>query len=78
MISLKSFLKNNEKTLKDMTAMERTEIDLKENYLNWLNKDILAILLKDHSSHKNIIWATDNYAHKGPGYQKYDTTFHCG
>lgn len=53
--------------------MERTEIDLKENYLNWLNKDILAILLKDHSSHKNIIWATDNYAHKGPGYQKYDT-----
>ena len=73
MISLKSFLKNNEKTLKDMTAMERTEIDLKENYLNWLNKDILAILLKDHSSHKNIIWATDNYAHKGPGYQKYDT-----
>ena len=54
-------------------TMERIEIDLKENYLNRLSKDILAILLKDHSSGKNIIWATDNYSHKGIGFQKHDT-----
>lgn len=53
--------------------MERMEIDLKESYLNRLSKDILAILLKDHSSGKNIIWATDNYSHKGIGFQKHDT-----
>lgn len=54
-------------------TMERIEIDLKENYLNRLSKDILASLLKDHSSGKNIIWATDNYSHKGIGFQKHDT-----
>lgn len=53
--------------------MERNEIDLKENQLNRLNKDILTILLKDHSSGKNIIWATENYSHKGIGFQKHDT-----
>ena len=56
-----------------MMIMERIEIDLKENQLNRLNRDILAILLKDHSSGKNIIWATDNYSHKGIGFQKHDT-----
>ena len=56
-----------------MGFMERTAIDLKENHLNRLNTDILSLLLKDHSSGKNIIWATDNYAHKGIGFQKSDT-----
>ena len=52
--------------------MDKTQIDIKENYLYRLDHELLAILLKDRSSGKNIIWATDNYAHKGSGYQKHD------
>ena len=32
---------------------------------------LLNILLKDKSSGKNIIWATDNYQSKGEGYYEY-------
>ncbi len=43
-------------------------IDIKENYVYQLNKSLLAILLKDRSSKKNIIWATDSYLKRGNGY----------
>lgn len=49
--------------------MEENRIDIKENYIYKLDNELLEMLLKDHSSKKNIIWATDNYAHKGFGYQ---------
>ena len=52
--------------------MNRNIIDIKENYIYRLNNELLEILLKDHSSKKNIIWATDNYEHKGVGYQSAD------
>ncbi len=52
--------------------MDKNLIDIKENYIYKLSNDLLAILLKDRSSKQNIIWATDNYAHKGFGYQKDD------
>ena len=45
-----------------------TRVDIKENYIKKLNDTLLTILLKDHSSGKNIIWATDNYAMKGSAY----------
>ena len=48
------------------------KVDIKENYIYHLNDKLLEILLKDHSSNKNIIWATDNYKHKGTGYYAYD------
>lgn len=41
--------------------MDKTQIDIKENYLYRLDHELLAILLKDRSSGKNTIWATDNY-----------------
>ncbi|MEG1751946.1 MAG: Eco57I restriction-modification methylase domain-containing protein [Clostridia bacterium] len=47
-------------------------IDIKENYIYQIDEKLLEILLKDHSSNKNIIWATDNYKAKGKGYQEYD------
>ena len=47
-------------------------VDVKENYIYHLDNELLEILLKDHSSGKNIIWATDNYASRGSGYQKND------
>ena len=52
--------------------MDKNQIDLKENYLYRLDHELLMILLKDRSSGKNIIWATDNYAHKGTGFQRHD------
>lgn len=52
--------------------MNRLPIDIKETFLYRLDRDLLATLLKDRSSGKNIIWATDNYAHKGDGFQWHD------
>lgn len=49
--------------------MDQNQIDIKENYIYKLDHELLEILLKDRSSKKNIIWATDNYSHKGSGYQ---------
>lgn len=42
--------------------------DVQENQLLELHKDLLAELLKDRSTGKNIIWATDDYAYLGAGY----------
>ena len=33
-----------------------------------ITENYLALLLFDHSSNKNIIWATDDYAHLGEGF----------
>ena len=45
------------------------KVDIKENDILELDKALLPLLLKDNSSKENIIWATDNYAHLGEGYQ---------
>lgn len=47
-------------------------IDVKENSIYKLDGRLLDILLMDRSSKKNLIWATDNYASKGFGYQEND------
>ena len=52
--------------------MDKNLIDVKENYIYRLDIELLDILLKDRSSGKNIIWATDNYSSRGCGYQNYD------
>ena len=52
--------------------MDKNLIDVKENFIYHLDIELLDILLKDRSSGKNIIWATDNYASRGYGYQSYD------
>lgn len=52
--------------------MEKNRIDIKENFIFKLDNELLEILLKDRSSKKNIIWATDNYSSRGFGYQRYD------
>ena len=43
-------------------------IDIKENQLLKLDKELLSILLKDKTTGKNIIWATDNYIKYGERY----------
>ncbi|MGL4981762.1 MAG: restriction endonuclease subunit M [Treponemataceae bacterium] len=40
-------------------------IDIKENNILKLDKQLLSILLKDMTTKKNILWATDNYAKYG-------------
>ena len=40
-------------------------IDILENAID---ADVLSVLLADHASGKNIIWATDDYAENGEGY----------
>lgn len=52
--------------------MNKDLIDIKENYIYHLDTELLSILLKDRSSEQNIIWATDNYASRGFGYQSSD------
>lgn len=48
------------------------KVDIKENYIYSIDDKLLEILLKDHSSNKNIIWATDNYKSRGNGYYEFD------
>lgn len=52
--------------------MNNRVIDIKENYIEQLDIGLLAILLRDHSSGNNIIWATDNYSSRGDGFQSND------
>lgn len=49
-----------------------SRVDIKENFIYQIDEKLLEILLKDHSSKKNIIWATDNYSSRGTGYQEHD------
>ena len=51
--------------------IENNKVDVKENYILKLDNDLLALLLKDRSSGKNLIWATDIYAAKGPSFFAY-------
>jgi hypothetical protein len=44
-------------------------IDILENELLEKYPDILGLLLRDHTTQKNIFWATDNYEHLGKSYQ---------
>ena len=44
-------------------------IDIKEERLLSIDIELLNILLKDNSSGKNIIWATDDYKQNGIGFE---------
>ena len=53
--------------------MKQQGIDIKEDFLREYYPEIFQILLKDHSSNKNIIWATDDYKRHGKGYENTST-----
>jgi hypothetical protein len=44
------------------------DIDISENDLLKDNPKVLEKLLLDHTTHKNIFWATDSYVERGEGY----------
>ncbi len=50
----------------------QNSIDIKENYIMYLDDRLLRVLLKDKSSDGNIIWATDMYAWRGSGFHERD------
>ena len=50
-------------------------IDIKENFLEEYYPKVLEVLLKDHSSNKNIVWATSDYERYGKGYEKTSRIF---
>lgn len=51
-----------------MDKSQQNEPDIRENEIIELDNELLSILLKDRSSGKNIIWATDNYVMRGDSY----------
>ena len=53
-----------------MNTIADVGVDIKENSLLKADKLLLEILLKDRTTGKNIIWATDNYSHYGEKYAK--------
>lgn len=44
-------------------------IDIKEENLLSVDSELLNILLKDNSSGRNIIWATNDYKYNGIGFE---------
>ena len=44
------------------------EVDILENDLREKYPEVLEILLRDHTTKKNIFWASDNYEYLGKGY----------
>lgn len=47
---------------------EKNCIDIKENELLKIDKELLELLLQDKTTGRNIIWATDNYSKHGVQY----------
>lgn len=52
--------------------MSSPKADISENYLLKTYPDVLDLLLIDKTTDENILWATDNYAGKGEGFQESD------
>lgn len=49
--------------------MAENTTDISRNDILAISPDILPVLLKDHTTGRNIFWASDNYAERGDGYQ---------
>lgn len=45
-----------------------SDVDISENLLLRQNPDVMAMLLKDHTTQENIYWATDSYVSMGEGF----------
>ncbi len=55
--------------MKETTTLQKEVIlDIKEDDINKLNEKLLATLLTDRTTKKNIIWGTDDYTYLGQDY----------
>lgn len=55
-----------------MQEFNQNNVDVKENLIIEKNLELLEVLLKDYSTKRNIIWATDDYSELGAGYSTSD------
>ena len=53
----------------DNEEMVDIHVDINETEIFNLYPEVLAALLKDHTTGRNIFWATDSYAYMGEGFQ---------
>lgn len=53
--------------------MADINVDINETEIFNLYPEVLDTLLKDHTTGRNIFWATDSYAHRADGFQYSDT-----
>ncbi len=53
------------------------KVDILENNIREMSKPLLDILLKDHTTGKNIIWATRDYQSLGVGYSETNEIVPC-
>ena len=49
--------------------MSNVAVDILEGCIS---KDVLDVLLRDHTTQRNIFWATTDYEHWGDGYGEFD------
>ena len=50
-------------------SCKSTSCALRRDILEWhVPEEVLAVLLKDRSTGRNLIWATDDYAARGKGF----------
>jgi hypothetical protein len=52
-----------------MPAGSTNVVDIRENDIRKHYPEVLEVLLRDHTTHKNIFWATNNYIQMGAGYE---------
>ena len=60
---------NNYRLIKQQKWPMSNEVDILENDIRDKYPEVLEILLRDHTTQKNIFWATDNYEHLGNSYK---------
>ena len=49
------------------------QLDISEDWLyKKYGEEVFSLLLKDHTTHENIYWATDSYEYLGEGYSFFD------
>ena len=58
----------NTNTNASANASVNASVNAKENFIKSMSDELLSVLLKDRTTNKNLIWATNNYAKKGIGY----------
>lgn len=56
-------------TAKVLLLFDENKVDVKENWLLKFDSQLLTILLQNHSTKQNIIWATNNYSTYGAEYE---------
>ena len=62
-------LADPKKPAKALLLFNNNKVDVKENWLLKFDSQLLTILLQDHSTKQNIIWATNNYSTYGAEYE---------